>query len=108
MLGSTYQANLQIMQTKSSVVIRHEIMHGVRIIPVDGSPHLAKNVRLLFGDSRGRWDGDVLLFEKKTPRGEARYEFRFGGDTYEFQIENRFPPQPDFMVFMRGHYRRER
>lgn len=58
--------------------------------------------------ARGRWNGEQLLFEKKTPRGEARYEFRFGGDSYDFQIENRFPPQPEFVVFMRGHYRRER
>ena len=63
MLGSTYQANLQIVQTKNSFVVRHEIMHGVRIIPVDGSPHVAKNVRMLFGDSRGRWEGDTLVVD---------------------------------------------
>ena len=63
MVGSTYQANLQIVQTKNAFVIRHEIMHGVRIIPVDGTPHVAKNVRMLFGDSRGRWDGDTLVVD---------------------------------------------
>jgi hypothetical protein len=63
MLGSTYQANLQIMQTRSSFVVRHEIMHGVRIIPVDGSPHVSKNVRMLLGDSRGRWDGDTFVVD---------------------------------------------
>ncbi len=72
MLGSTYQANLQIVQTKTSVVIRHEIMHGVRIVPVDGSAHLSNHIRLLFGDSRGRWDGDTLVvdttnFSDRTP-----------------------------------------
>jgi len=72
MLGSTYQANLQIVQTKSAFVIRHEIMHGVRLIPVDGSPHVAKNIHLLFGDSRGRWEGDTLVvdttnFSNRTP-----------------------------------------
>ena len=43
MVGSTYQANLQIVQTKNSFVVRHEIMHGVRIIPVDGTPHVVQN-----------------------------------------------------------------
>lgn len=57
--------------------------------------------------ARGRWNGDRLSFEKKTPRGEGRYEFLFGGDHYDFRIENRFPGQPDFVVFMQGHYRRE-
>jgi Protein of unknown function (DUF1579) len=58
--------------------------------------------------ARGRWDGERLRFEKSTPGGEARYEFHFGGDRYEFRIENRFPGQPDFALFMRGDYRRER
>jgi len=58
--------------------------------------------------ARGRWNGDTLLFEKSTPRGEARYEFRFEGDAYRFRIENRFPGQEDFVLFMEGHYRRER
>ena len=34
MLGSTYQANLQLIQTAGKVVIRHEIMNGIRIVPV--------------------------------------------------------------------------
>ena len=74
MLGSTYQANLQIVQTKSSFVVRHEIMHGVRIIPVDGSAHVAKNVRMLFGDSRGRWEGDTLVVD--TANYSDRTPFR--------------------------------
>jgi hypothetical protein len=74
MLGSTYQANLQIMQTRSNFVIRHEIMHGVRIIPVDGSAHVAKNIHLLFGDSRGRWDGDTLVVD--TTNYSDRTPFR--------------------------------
>ncbi len=63
MLGSTYQANLQIMQTPGRFVIRQEIMNGIRIIPVDGTPHASKNVRLLHGDGRGRWEGDTLVVE---------------------------------------------
>jgi hypothetical protein len=72
MLGSTYQANLQVIQTRGKVVIRHEIMNGIRIIPVDGTPHPATSVRLLHGDSRGRWEGDTLVvdttnFSDRTP-----------------------------------------
>ena len=74
MVGSTYQANLQIVQTKSQFVIRHEIMHGVRIIPVDGSAHVAKNIRMLFGDSRGRWEGDTLVVD--TTNYSDRTPFR--------------------------------
>ena len=63
MLGSTYNANLQVMQTPRSVVIRHEMVHGVRMIPLDGRPHLGPNIRQLDGDSRGHWDGDTLVVD---------------------------------------------
>ena len=72
MLGSTYQANLQLMQVPGRFVIRHEIMSGIRIVPVDNTPHVSKSVRLLHGDSRGRWEGDALVvdttnFSDRTP-----------------------------------------
>ena len=57
--------------------------------------------------ARGRWDGDTLLFEKQTPRGDARYRYDFAGDGYRFTIENRFPGQVEFSEFMHGNYRRD-
>jgi hypothetical protein len=38
-------------------------MHDVRIIPLDGRPHPARNVKMLAGDARGRWDGDTLVVD---------------------------------------------
>jgi hypothetical protein len=72
MIGSTYNANLQIIQPRNFVIINHEINHVVRSIPVDGRPHLAPTIRQLNGDSRGRWEGDTLVvestnFSEKTP-----------------------------------------
>jgi len=63
MLGSTYNANLQILQTPDSVTIAHEIIHGVRSIPLDGRPHLPSAIRQLGGDSRGHWEGDTLVVD---------------------------------------------
>lgn len=57
--------------------------------------------------ARGRWDGEVLRFEKRTPRGEARYRYELDGDSYRFVIENRFPGQGDFAEFIRGDYARQ-
>ena len=53
-------------------MIRHEIMHDVRIIPLDGRAAPRPNVRMLLGDSRGRWEGDTLVvdttnFTDRTP-----------------------------------------
>jgi hypothetical protein len=86
MLGSTYQANLQFMQTKDAFVIRHEIMNGIRIVPVDGTPHLPNTVRLLHGDSRGRWEGNTLVvdttnFTSQTP---------FHGSSENLHVVERF------------------
>jgi hypothetical protein len=63
MLGSTYNANLQIVQTPATVAIGHEIIHALRIIPMDGRPHLLPEVRQLGGDSRGHWEGDTLVVD---------------------------------------------
>ncbi len=72
MLGSTYYNNLQILQSGGRVAIRHELMHGLRVIPVDGSPHVGPNLRFLNGDPRGHWEGATLVvdttnFTNRTP-----------------------------------------
>ena len=47
-------------RTPRDVVILHEMLHIVRVIPVDGRPHVHKGIRLWEGDARGRWDGNTL------------------------------------------------
>ena len=44
-------------------MILQEEIHDVRIIPLDGRPHLGPNIRQLMGDSRGRWEGDTLVVD---------------------------------------------
>jgi len=63
MLGANYYANLQILQTGGLVVIRHEMIHGARIVPLDGRGHLGPGLRQLGGDSRGRWENDTLVVD---------------------------------------------
>jgi hypothetical protein len=63
MVPPTYNASLQILQTREYVVIRHEMIHEDRIIPLDGRPHLGDRIRLLAGDSRGRWEGNTLVVD---------------------------------------------
>ncbi len=72
MLPPTYYANFQIMQTADYVIIRHELMHEARLIPLGGQPHASAGTRYLYGDARGRWEGDTLVvdttnFTDKTP-----------------------------------------
>jgi hypothetical protein len=63
MIPPTYNANMQIMQTRDLVIIRHEMMHDVRLIHMDGSAHPPSTIRFLAGDSRGRWEGDTLVVD---------------------------------------------
>jgi len=72
MLPPTYYANFQILQTADYVLISHELMHEMRMIPLDGRPHASPGLRYLYGDARGRWEGDTLVvdtanFTDKTP-----------------------------------------
>ena len=58
-----YNQNIQIFQTPEHVVILNEMVHDARVVPLDGRGHLPDDVRQWMGDSRGRWEGDVLVVE---------------------------------------------
>ena len=53
----------QIVQTPSYLVLAMEFIHEARIIPLDGRPHLPQHIRQWSGDSRGRWEGNVLVVD---------------------------------------------
>ena len=63
MVPSAYNNNYQILQTPGYVVIFIEMIHDVRIIPLDGRPHLPENVRQWLGDSRGHWERNTLVVD---------------------------------------------
>src|SRR5262249_38502638 len=63
MLPANYNSNYQIVQTPDYVAILVEMIHDARVIPLDGRPHLPKDVRLLMGDPRGHWEGNTLVVE---------------------------------------------
>ena len=54
---------VQLFQTPGYVVVLNEVIHAVRIIPLDGRPHLGPHIRQWKGDSRGRWEGNTLIVE---------------------------------------------
>jgi hypothetical protein len=66
MIPAGYNNAYQIMQTPGYVVILHEMIHEVRIIPVDSRPGLSSTIPQWMGDSRGRWEGNTLVVETKN------------------------------------------
>ena len=63
MLSGPYNNYVQIAQNRDHVVILNEMIHDVRIVPLDGRPHPPPAIRKLLGDSRGRWQGNTLVVE---------------------------------------------
>jgi hypothetical protein len=70
MLPQGYNSNYHIVQAPGYVMILFEQAHDVRMIPLDGSPHLPHNVRQWTGDSRGHWEGDTLVVETTNLNGK--------------------------------------
>lgn len=63
MLPTAYNNNYQILQGPGYVAILTEMIHDIRIIPLDGRPHIPANIRQWLGDSRGRWEGNTLIVD---------------------------------------------
>jgi len=70
MLPAGYNSNYQIVQAPGYVMILFEQNHDVRVIPLDGRPHIPRNMRQWTGDSRGRWDGNTLVVETTNFNGK--------------------------------------
>jgi hypothetical protein len=71
MFPAGYNNAYQIVQSPGYVVILSEMIHEVRVIPVNGSQHLPQNVRLWNGDSRGHWEGDTLVVDTTNYSGQG-------------------------------------
>jgi hypothetical protein len=63
MFPAGYNNAYQIVQTPGYVVIRYEMIHEARVIPLDGRPHVGRNIRQWNGDPRGHWEGNTLVVD---------------------------------------------
>ena len=102
MQPTTYNSNFQLLQTPGHVALVNEMIHDVRIVPLDGRPHVAGGIRQLLGDSRGHWDGDTLVVVTANFTDKTRFAgsgaglhlverfTRVDGDTllYEYTVED--------------------
>jgi hypothetical protein len=95
MLPVGYNSNLQIVQGPGYVAVVQEMIHDVRMIPTDNSPHLASNIRQWFGDSRGHWEGDTLVVD--TTNFTDRTAFR--GSSEKLHVVERFTRTDDGILY---------
>jgi hypothetical protein len=63
MFPAGYNNAYRIVQSPGVVAISSEMIHEIRIIPLDGRPHLPSDVRQWTGDSVGHWEGNTLVVD---------------------------------------------
>jgi hypothetical protein len=73
MLPSVYNNEYQIVQSHDAVAIVVEMIHDVRVIPLDGRPHLPSGIRQWLGDPRGHWEGNTLVVDSTNFTGKTRF-----------------------------------
>jgi len=64
--GAGASTFLRIVQSPGQAAIYFDAFQGQgfsRVIPVDGSAHAPAALRLMHGDSRGRWEGSTLVVD---------------------------------------------
>ena len=86
MLAGAYNNNYQIVQVPGYVMILVEMIHDVRIIPMDGRPQLPQSVRQWTGSYRGRWEGETLVVETTNFNGKNPFQ----GSSENMRLTERF------------------
>src|SRR5437016_4870358 len=86
MMPAGYNNNYQIVQGQGYVMILTEMIHDVRIIPLDGRPHVSPKIRQWMGDSRGHWEGETLVIETTNYNDKNPYR----GASQNMKVTERF------------------
>lgn len=76
MLPEPSNNNYEIVQSRGFVAIAVEMNHDLRMIPLDGRPHLPPQIQQWTGDSRGHWEGETLVVD--TTNFKFNNQSRFG------------------------------
>jgi hypothetical protein len=96
MLPGPYNNNYQVVQTPDHLMIAIEMIHDLRIVPLDGRPHAPQSVRKWLGDSVGRWEGNTLVVD--TTNFTDQTHFR-GSDRNLHLIERFTRTGPEAMLY---------
>jgi hypothetical protein len=96
MVSSSYNNNYRIVQVPGYIAIYIEMIHDVRLIPLDGGPHLPSNIRNWLGDSRGHWEGETLVVDTTNFTDKTSFH---GSDENLHVIERFTRTAPDTLLY---------
>jgi hypothetical protein len=71
MLYTVYNYGNDIIQAPGYFVIRSEMVHEQRVIPIDNRPHVGQAIKMYMGNSVGHWEGNTLVVETTNLRPES-------------------------------------
>ena len=93
-----YNGGVYIMQTPGWVMLVRERL-DTRMIALDGRPHVGQSIRQWNGDSRGHWEGNVLVVDTTNFTDEQKGSTQFAGHIVgpghpfgNFHLTERFVP----------------
>ena len=69
MLQVVYNNVNRFVEAPGFVVIQNEMIHEVRVVPLDGRASLPPVFKSYMGSSRGRWDGNTLVVRTTNMNG---------------------------------------
>ena len=97
MKNSSYNNGNQILQTPGYFILRQEMIHETRVIPIDNRPHVGQSIRMYMGDGRGHWEGNTMVVEStnftdKTAIGGngVAYDGEGGRNSEALKLTERF------------------
>jgi hypothetical protein len=94
MMPAIYGNSYEIVQGPGFVAIQYEMVNELRVIPLDGRPHLSAAIRNYMGDARGHFEGDTLVVETTNFTDKVPYR----GSSQNLKLIERFTPKSPGIV----------
>jgi hypothetical protein len=94
MMPAIYGNSYEIVQGPGFVAIQYEMVNELRVIPLDGRPHLSSTIRNYMGDARGHFEGDTLVVETTNFTDKVPYR----GSSQNLRLIERFTPRAPGVV----------
>ena len=77
----------RIVQAPGKVALSYEMLPQTRVFYTDGRPHVSSDITQLMGDSRARWEGDVLVVETTNLTDRTAVGVNGGGPRHSTQMK---------------------
>ena len=94
MMPAIYGNSYEIVQGPGFVAIQYEMVNELRVIPLDGRPHVGSAIRNYMGDARGHFEGDTLVVETTNFTDKVPYR----GSSENLRLVERFTPRAPGVV----------